>query len=325
MHLSIIIVNYNSSDVLSECIESIERSDIGCPFEIVIVNNNRDDRLTHLFPANSRNIRLIEGHGNVGFAKACNLGIEESSGRYILLLNPDAMLQKGAVSKMIDFMARHKDCGCVGPKIIRFDGSIQLEGGRDFPSLKYLFFEIFLLRRLFPAVFGGWRLERWGHDTNREVPCLLGASMLFSRRLITELGLLDTALPMYLEDMDLCYRIKKSGKMNYYLADAVVRHKAAHSSRDILGPGRINLYVMELCQANYLFFIKHRSRVYAEAYRGLIFLGAAFRVVLIFFGIIFFYLAGKRPKDFSNVTLKKYAAFFRWSLHPAVSRLSGEP
>lgn len=314
MDISIIIVNYNSSRVLKNCLRSIFASQLNIEYEVIIVDNNSSNNSVQIIKDNFEKVILIENLQNLGFAKASNIGIEKSIGKYILFLNPDTLVHSDTIIKLYQFLRANKEYGAVGPKIYLPDGTIQLEGGRNFPSLRYILFEIFVLRRTFPVLFGGLRFENWDHNTSRDVPCLSGAAMMFSRIIIKKVGLLDVSLPMYLEDIDYCYRIRQAGSKIYYLNDVSIIHFCGQSSSQMLNNARLKLYVMELCQANYLFFKKHYGKLYPQVYRIVVFLGSSFRIVLILLGSSALKLFGKSVKDFSIITLKKYIEFLKWSV-----------
>jgi GT2 family glycosyltransferase len=314
--VSVLIVNYRSSDHLENCLNSLYASEPAVRFEIIVIDNGSVDEKFRRVKREFQDVQFIEMKQNVGFAQANNIGMSRAKGELILFLNPDTLVKKDSIDSMARFLRTRGDCGSVGPKIYLPDGKIQFEGGRNFPSIKYAIFEFFLLRRLFPKIFGGLRLENWDHDSTREVPCLLGAAMMFPRSIVDEIGVLDTSLPMYLEDIDFCYRIRDAGKKIYYLHDVDIVHVCSQSSSAVPDKRRFQLYTMELCHANYVFFRKHKNRAYALVYRGVVFWGSLFRLAIIAAGMLVMKLTGKKSRAFSVFTWKKYAAFFKWSVAP---------
>ncbi len=314
MDISIIIVNYRSSEHLGRCLRSIFSGFLPVPFEIIVVNNDTPEAGSEIAAAFGGQIVFIQNPRNLGFAEANNIAILKAKGRYVLLLNPDTVVGTDAIWRLYGFLEQNGDYGAAGPKIFLPDGSIQLEGGRNFPSLKYALWEIFLLRRVRPDEFGGYRLEKWDHDSNRDVPCLLGAAIMVPRSLLGEIGTLDTSLPMYLEDIDLCYRIRLTGKRIHYLSDASIIHMSGQSSAGTSPSARASLHIMELCQAVYLFFKKHNGVLYAWAYRMIVFFGSLFRILIIPFLLSLGKIRPVDPGRLSVYTWHKYIGFLKWSV-----------
>jgi len=148
--------------------------------------------------------------------------------------------------------------------------------------------------------------------------------MMFPKPLISKIGYLDEDIPLYFEDIDFCKRIIQAGLKIRYLSDISVEHMGNQSSRALTVRSRMNLYVMELCQANYLFFRKYHSKFYAEFYRVLVFFGAIFRILIISAGCLVLKLIGRKTTEFSTTTLMKYAYFLKWSVVPKIVPLPGE-
>jgi GT2 family glycosyltransferase len=314
MDLSIIIVNYQSVLHLGRCLNSVFSAFLPVQFEIIVANNDPPEVGADIRDTFGQKVILIQNPRNLGFAEANRIAISKAQGRYILLLNPDTIVEKEAIWRLFCFLEKNRDYGAAGPQIFLSNGSIQLEGGRNFPSLKYAVFEIFLLRRVWPDIFGGLRLENWNHDSSRDVPCLLGAAMFLRRSTLEDIGGLDASLPMYLEDMDLCYRIWRSGSRIYYLKDARIVHVSGQSSARAAPLRRAGLQVMELCQANYLFFKKHKGNPYAQIYRLIVFSGAMFRITVIPILLGLGKVWKLNRNDFSVYTLHKYLGFLKWSI-----------
>ena len=322
LNISIIIVTFNSEKDIIRCLDSIYRNETDLSFEVVVVDSKSTDETIENVKKYD-NARLIALNENVGFARANNIALEQISGEYIFYLNPDTIIQKDTLKKLYYSLKvrENEGIGMIGPKILLSNGKVQYEGGRDYPSLVYSFFELFLLRRIFPNLCGGMRLEYWDHTTSREVPCLLGAAMFLLRETAMKLKGFDSPIPMYYEDIDFCFRLKKMGYKIYYDANIEITHFCGQSASTTISKIRLGLYVMELCYAPYLFFKKHFGSIYALTFRVLVFFGAIFRMTVILLGGSLCKLLRKNNSDFSFLTLLKYLEFLKWSVTLKVIKL----
>lgn len=149
--VSIVIVNWKTPDLLMACIESIKKNDTGhADFEFLIVDNNSQDGSVELLSKNYPDIFLLANDKNLGFSIACNQVIPKAKGKYVLLLNPDTLVEDNAISRMAAFLDQRKECGAVGPKVLNPDGTLQLACRRSFPSLESAFYRVTYLSHLFP-------------------------------------------------------------------------------------------------------------------------------------------------------------------------------
>jgi GT2 family glycosyltransferase len=211
--------------------------------------------------------------------------------------------------------------GLLGCKILYPDGSIQHECARNFPELRTSLLDSFYLQMVFPKsrVFGRSLMTYWDHDDSRAVPCILGAFMLFRRQVLEEVGLFDTTVPMYLDDIDLCYRVGQTRWRTYYLASVHIIHKGGRSEAQTArtrDPVAIN--------AIYVFFLKHRGRWAARCFRGIMVCRALFRLTLATV------LAPLRPVLTTRQTslkkalvIERHVALLRWSLSPQTLTVTG--
>lgn len=257
MDLSVVIVNYNSGTVLRECLNSIYVHKPDIRFEIFVVDNDSSDGSAELVGAEFPQVNVIRNHLNFGFSKGCNQGIGKSKGKYILLLNPDTMVESHSLEKMFEFMERCPECGIAGPKIMDPGGSIQLSC-RSFPSFRNALFNRYsLFTKFFPnnRFSRDYLLSDWDHSMTREVDWVSGACMMVRRQVFEKIGLLDEKFFMYCEDVDLCYRAKEHGWKVYYLPEASVIHYIGYSSRSI---GYRS--IIEHHKSMFQFYKKHYSR-----------------------------------------------------------------
>lgn len=234
MKLSIIIVSYNTKQLLADCIKSIEKNLYNFSYEIVVVDNNSADGSTDMLKAEYSHVKLIANNYNAGFAKANNQGLELCSGEYILLLNSDTIVLENALSILVDYMDSHSDTAICGPKLLNSDMTLQLPCRRGFPRLINSVSYFSGISRLFPKsrIFSSYLMTYMDSGINHEVDAVSGACLMVKRRILPEIGgLLDKAFFMHFEDIDLCYRAKKSGYKVYYVHNAEVIHLKGQSSK----------------------------------------------------------------------------------------------
>ena len=232
--LSIIIVNFNVKDYLKELLDSLKTASGKISSEIIVVDNDSVDGSQHMVKSGYPEVILIENETNEGFASGCNTGIKQSSGDFILLINPDCLVNKDTLEKMLDFFEEHEDCGLAGCKILNTDGSIQLACRRSFPTPASAFFKLTGLSRLFQKsrIFGKYNLSYLPEDQIAEIDAVSGSFMMFRRDIIQQIGYLDETYFMYGEDLDFCFRIKEKGWKIYYNPEThIVHHKGKSSEK----------------------------------------------------------------------------------------------
>lgn len=263
MDASIIIVNWNTRDLLAQCLESVYTHPPNGDFEIFVVDNASTDGSAAMVRERFSQVRLIENAENLGFARANNIGIINSFGRYILLLNSDTVVLPDGLSRLVAFMDTHPDAAVIGPKSLNADGTFQASYV-DFPTLMS---ELIVITGLARCLRGGYYP---GHSlrqslTVREADWVGGACMLVRRTAIQEVGVLDERFSMYAEEMDWCFRMRQRGWQVYYLPDAEIIHVGGASTPRNKALKRLRLRTSEL-----LFFSKHYSKRQMLTLRGLI-------------------------------------------------------
>ncbi len=233
IQLSVIIVSYNVKYFLRQCLQSVERALEGISGEVWVVDNASVDGSVEMVKNEFPRVHLIANDTNVGFAKANNQAIRQARGQYILLLNPDTIVQEDTFHKVLDFFQSHPEAGAVGVKIIDGNGRFAYDSRRDFPSGWNVFTKITGLYRLWPKskLFGSYHLSYLPEDEIAPVPVLLGAFMCIPKKVLDEVGLLDERFFMYAEDIDLCYRIVQAGYTNYYLPTTQIIHFKGESTK----------------------------------------------------------------------------------------------
>jgi hypothetical protein len=324
--LSVIVVNWNAGQALATCLASLRRHPLsdGTMDVVVVDNASADDSVSRAraaFP-DAHYILLTE---NTGFASANNLALAAyATGKYVLLLNPDTVVARGALDRLVAELEEDETIGVAGGHLVSPDGESQLQCARSDLSLRTVAYDLFGLRRLFPRsrIFGEYRMEYWDHGDTRDVPCVSGACLLIRRQVVEEVGLLDESVPMYFEDIDYCYRARHAGWRVRYVSEARITHEGGHSANR--SPRRTALFVMEEGDARWLFFRKHRGRLAACAATLIIGLGSLWRIMLVCAGIVIVQLLGNPNRAFSLPTLRKYCALFLWALSmpkPRITRL----
>jgi O-antigen biosynthesis protein len=263
MDLSVVIVNYNVKYFLEQCLHSVSKAIEGMNAEVFVVDNNSVDgscrHIREKFPW----VRLIENRENVGFSKANNQAIREASGKYILLLNPDTVVEEDTFIKCFSFMETHNDVGGLGVKMIDGSGHFLPESKRALPTPWVAFYKIFGLSRLFPRSrkFGRYHLGYISHEETSEVEVLAGAFMFLRKKTLDKVGLLDEDYFMYGEDIDLSYRILQGGYKNFYFPESTIIHYKGESTKK----GSLN-YVLVFYNAMIIFARKHFSSKNARYY-----------------------------------------------------------
>lgn len=223
--LSIIIVNYNSKNLIDQCLKSILRFSEGIDYEIVVVDNASQDGSAEFLKEKYPRVRLITNNENLYFVKANNQALKKVKSRYVLLLNPDTILMENSFKKMIQFMEAHPEAGACTSKLLNPDGNLQRTCMR-FPSISYGILELLFVNRLFPnnPINRQIHYADWDRSFNREVEVGAGACLMLRREVLDRVGLLDESYIMYNEEVDWCYRMRMSGYKVYYYADTGVIH-----------------------------------------------------------------------------------------------------
>ena len=231
--LSVIIVNWNAKELLAACLESLFADGEEVTMELFVVDNASSDGSVEMVQTRFQEVMLIANAENLGFARAANQAIRRSRGRYILLLNPDTLVMKDALPRMVRFLDRQPLIGALGAKILTPNGSIDFRGGRRFPTPLTEFFDQARISKIFPSsrIFNRYLMGYWDHNDSREVDLLSGACMMVRRETIEEVGPLDEDFFLYGEDVEWCYRIKKAGWKIFYYAEAQIIHLGGGSTK----------------------------------------------------------------------------------------------
>ena len=241
MKLSIIIVSWNTVDLLAQCLESIYAYPPDGEFEVLVVDNASTDNSVQLVGEQFPQVKLFENKVNVGFAGANNQAIQQSLGSYVLLLNPDTEVKASALEDLLQFMDRHPQAGAVGARILNPDETLQTSCYPT-PTLLREFWRLFHLDVFWP--YGSYHMADWNLQKSREVDILLGACLLLRRTVLDQIGLMDESYFIYSEEVDLCYRVQQAGWHLYWVPQAQVIHYGGQSTQQVAAEMFMRLYLV---------------------------------------------------------------------------------
>lgn len=254
MKLSIVIVNYNVKYFLRQTLLSVFNSRTDFPYDVYVVDNASEDGSVQMLQKEFPRVIILANTDNKGFSKANNQAIRISKGEYVLLLNPDTVIEEDTLHKIVAYMDTDATAGALGVYMIDGKGEYLPESKRGFPSPEAAFYKLFGFSKLFPKnkKFGKYHLTYLNRNNIHTVDVLSGAFMLLRRAVIDEVGLLDEDYFMYGEDIDLSYRIKKAGFNNIYFPDTKIIHYKGESTKK----GSLN-YIKVFYEAMIIFANKH--------------------------------------------------------------------
>lgn len=229
--LSVIVVNWNTRDLLSRCIESIHRHTRRLSYEIIVVDNASEDGSPEMAEKRFPEVTLIKNDENRGFGRANNQGLALAQGRYVLFLNSDAEVDPGCLDGLFMYMEQNPAVGASACRLLNPEGSLQ-HSCRKFPDFRTFLLLVLGLRSLFPRmkIFRNYLMLDWDHADLREVDQIMGSFMFLRREVLDRIGGFDEQYWMYFEEVDLCLRIWKAGWtiVHYPYASAV--HHLSRSS-----------------------------------------------------------------------------------------------
>jgi len=244
MKLSIVIVSYNVRTYLEQCLQSVQKALEGIEGEVFVVDNHSEDDSVAVVRSDYPWVRLIESPENVGFARANNIAIRQSEAEYVLLLNPDTVVEENTLRQSLAFMDSHPEAGGAGVMMHNADGTLAPESRRAIPTpwvscLKMLGFT----KRYY--------MSHLPWDQPSQIEVISGAFCLLRKKALDEIGLLDETFFMYGEDIDLSYRLLKGGWQNWYLPYSIIHFKGKSTQKSDYR------YVHIFYQAMLIFFRKH--------------------------------------------------------------------
>lgn len=270
MKLSIVIVSWNTRDLLLECLTSVYATSMS-DIEVWVVDNASSDGTTDAVRQRFADVNVIVNHENGGFARANNQAIENCSGQYILLLNPDTKVLGQALIQLVDHLDHHPECGICGPMLLNPDNTLQ-ESCYPFPTLAREFWRLSKLDHLHS--YGIYPMKEWEIDHPREVDVIQGAAFLVRKKCLDQIGLLDEDYFIYTEEVDLCYRAKKARWKIEWIPDAKVIHYGGQSTQQVATKMFLMLYATKV-----IFFRKHYGIFAAWIYKMILLVCAIPRII----------------------------------------------
>ena len=253
MNLSVVIVNYQTFELTRDTINSIFRFSYPFTYEVIVVDNaSSDDSLARLQDYFKDNVKFIASDENNGFAAGNNQALRQVNSDYVLLLNSDTVVNEDTLENIYNYMEKHEDVGACGCRVSLENGDLDKACKRSFPNVKNSFFRLFHIPT--NSRDDNYNLTNLPDDEVYEIDCLTGAFMFIRKDVLDEIGLLDETFFMYGEDIDLCYRIKKSGwKIVYYGKSSIIHLKGASSKK------QKNKLIYEFYRAMYIYYKKHHA------------------------------------------------------------------
>ena len=284
MDLSVIIVSYNVRYFLEQCLISVRRASENLDCEVFVVDNNSTDGSCSMVSREFPEMVLIMNNENRGFSAANNQALKSASGRYILLLNPDTIVEENTFKSCISFMDNHPDAGATGVRMINGKGKLLPESKRALPTPRTAFFKMSGLSFLFPKsrFFNRYYLGHLDSLQTTKADIISGAFMFLRSDAVRKTGLLDEEFFMYGEDVDYSYRLQKAGYNNYYFPGAKIIHYKGESTRKENLNTVVNFY-----RAMLIFVRKHFSngsmKGFTHFIQAAIFLSAGISLLRKFF------------------------------------------
>jgi GT2 family glycosyltransferase len=279
MLLSIIIVNYNVKHFLEHCLFSVNAACAAINAEIIVVDNNSTDGSEAFFANKFSAVKFYWLKENLGFAKACNYGLQKAAGKYILFLNPDTIVGENSLTNCLAYALKLQNPGAIGVRMIDGAGNFLPESKRNLPKPISGLFKALGLARLFSnnSFFAGYYATHVKQNEIAKVPVLAGAFMMMDTALAKQLGGFDESFFMYGEDIDLSYRITQAGYHNYYIGTETILHFKGESL-----PRQSKTFAQNFYTATSLFVTKHYGNKPLLKLSMLGFIGLSKTIALLF-------------------------------------------
>jgi GT2 family glycosyltransferase len=264
--VSALIVSHNVKDLLLQCMQALLAS-AEVPIEVVVVDNDSSDGSAAAVTAEFPKATVLIQEKNIGYSRAANVGLERCTGRFVLLLNPDVMVDQQCVGRLADFLLTRPDAGAVGPRVLMADGKVDPNARRAFPVPSTLFYRTIGLSRLFPKSprFGRHNMGFMDDSDAHEIDAGTGDCLMIRRAALDRVGFFDPRYFMFGEDLDLCYRLKLGGWKIFYLPTASAMHNVKPAS-----PDRQRQISYERSRAMWTYHFKHHAEDQSAFGNGLV-------------------------------------------------------
>lgn len=299
--ISIIIVNWDTRDLLINCIDSIYKTIKNLSFEIWVVDNGSRDGSVNAVRRKFPDVNIIENKENLGFAKANNQALRQMHGRYAVLLNTDTILMDGAIETIVHFMDKNADIGICGGQLLNTDGSKQ-NSIANIPTLATELLNKSLLRRSFPKRYPG---KEHTFKEPIEVESVIGACMVVRKEAIEDVGLMDEDYFFFLEETDWCLRMRKKGWKIFHHPGAKIYHLQGKTAKRENVKARI-----EYWRSRYIFFRKH----YPSPVIGILIVGLILRLCISYLLVSLVAGGSLFTHERSMEKLKLYGKILLWHL-----------
>lgn len=303
--ISYVIVNWNGKDVLKGCLDSLQTESRGINYEIIVVDNNSSDGSQKLLKKQYPDVILIENKDNLGFSKANNIGIEQSKGELLFLVNSDIIALEHSIENMLDYMDKNPEVGMAGPKVFNHDMTKQTSCSK-YPGIWNGMCGAFALNRVFPnsSFFSDWRMDYWDHMSERSADVLSGCFWAIRRKALDDVGLLDELFFIYGEDIDWSRRFNNSKwKVKFNPKSKIIHLGGASSNRT-----PIRFYI-EMQKANLKYWKKHHSLLKVLAYKLILFVHHLIRALARTLILLLKFKLNEFPDDFK---IKRSLAVLKW-------------
>jgi GT2 family glycosyltransferase len=272
--VSVVVVNWNLKEYLRDCLNSLQQHSGDLTVETLVVDNGSTDGSIEMVKKEFPNVTLLCNAKNVGFSRASNQAIKKAGGRYLFLMNNDAILFKDALPRLVEFMDQNTDVGICGPKVINEDGTLQIYAKGYYPSLPRALGHFFLppiLHRCFRSL-GFYEFQE--SIISKPIDWLSGCAILARREAVESVGMLNEKVFMYCEDVDWCYRMNRAGWKIYYVPSAVVMHYGGQSMKKqtgkVVGAHRAGLVA---------FYSQYHGSVASTVFRMVLLIGYAMQAL----------------------------------------------
>jgi GT2 family glycosyltransferase len=310
MDLSIVIVNWNSAELVKKCLASIYENIGGIDHEIIVIDNGSFDACGNMVKEQYPAVLFLQSHNNQGFAKANNLGAAGARGDALLFLNPDTEVVGNAVSQMLSVLKTLPQAGIVGCKLLNTDLTVQTSCVQPFPTILNQALDLTIMQRLFPAV-SLWRTSASFNNAEDpvEVQAISGACMMVKSAAFRDVNGFSPEYFMYTEDIDLCFKAQQAGYKNYYINTASVIHHGGGSSFH----RQENSYANVQMRASIAKFLKKtRGDLYASMYRSTMFLAGVVRLIAASLLLLPCIVTGQYVR--CKAVLLKWASITLWAI-----------
>lgn len=275
--LSVCIVTFQATQLLSEALESLIKS-TSVEHEIIVVDNGSSDGVEEMLVTSFPKVKLIKNDRNLGFTLPMNQAMRVASGQFILELNPDTIILPGALDQLLEFLDKHPRAGICGPKVLNLDGSLQKSCRRG-DARPWAVITYFLgFSALFPRskFFSQYHMSYLDPDQSYPVHGVSGSCMLIRRQVLDQIGYLDEKYFAYQEDADYCMRARAAGWQVYYVSEAQIMHYGGMGG-SMVNPKRS---IIEWHKAYYLLYRKHFAKDYFFLFNWFYYLAMLIKLVV---------------------------------------------